>query len=61
MMNKMNSTGFMVMALIFLTPLPVMAASAVEINAKVTATLADFYKTVGSGKALAAKAGWFQT
>jgi len=44
------------MVLMFLAPLPAMAASAEEIDAKVTAALADFYKTVGSGKELAAKA-----
>ncbi|WP_167631367.1 YSC84-related protein [Mariprofundus ferrooxydans] len=55
-MNRLKQASFMVMALMFLAPLPAMAASAVEINAKVTAALADFYKTVGGGKELAAKA-----
>ncbi|WP_018294449.1 YSC84-related protein [Mariprofundus ferrooxydans] len=55
-MNRLKQTSFMVMALMFLAPLPAMAASAVEINAKVTAALADFYKTVSGGKELAAKA-----
>jgi len=41
-MNRLKQTGMILMAFMLLAPLPAMAASAVEINAKVTAALADF-------------------
>ncbi|PIW45718.1 MAG: hypothetical protein COW18_11285 [Zetaproteobacteria bacterium CG12_big_fil_rev_8_21_14_0_65_54_13] len=54
-MNILKRLNMLLLLAAFLMPLPALAASAAEIDAKVTAALADFYKTVGGGKELAAK------
>lgn len=55
-MTILKRLQIMILLTTCLAPLPALAASADEINAKVTATLHDFYKTVRGGKELAGKA-----
>jgi len=54
-MNMLKQMSLIFVLLGFLVPVPAQAASKVELNAKVRATVADFYKTVPSGKELAGK------
>ena len=55
-MNTIKQFGILLMAAVLLAPLSAQAASKDEIDAKVKATLVEFYDTVKGGKELAGKA-----